>query len=284
MEIGIVLSGGMAKGAYQIGALKAIKEILPKDSVKVMSASSVGILNAYSFATDKLEYATQMWSELCEDNARIFIGQLLKSSILQRNIKSLCSEHDCLTQDFYITLFDSVKYKITYKNLSNADKGEISDYLSAGISFPIYNRAVQIEGSTYYDGAMLDNIPIFPLKKHKTDYIICIYFDQADYIFENSEFDKTIIKLNFPSECFLRKSAVFEKENIIKMIDEGYKKAKNVLSYIFSDGFDDKESINSKILLMNQISENKKVRITGDVLVNNLNRITKKILKKKIVF
>lgn len=283
MEIGIVLSGGMAKGAYQIGVLQAIKEILPMESIKVISASSVGILNAYSFATDKLNYAKQMWLELCDDNSRIFIGQLLKSSILQKDINSLCLEEDVLTQNFYVTLFDSITYNITYKNLLNVDKDEILRYLTAGISFPIYNHSVLVGGSAYYDGAMLDNIPIFPLTNHKLDYIICIYFDQADYIFENPEFDKNIIKLNFPSECFLRQSAVFKKENIEKMIGEGYRKTFEVLSYIFDGSLDDKEIINSRKSLMNQLSENKRIRITGDVLVNNLNRLTKKLLKKNVV-
>ena len=45
MNIGLVLSGGMAKGAYQVGALKAINELFPKGSIKYISASSIGVLN-----------------------------------------------------------------------------------------------------------------------------------------------------------------------------------------------------------------------------------------------
>ena len=50
MNIGLVLSGGMAKGAYQVGALTAIKEIIPDGNIKYISASSVGALNSYAYA------------------------------------------------------------------------------------------------------------------------------------------------------------------------------------------------------------------------------------------
>ena len=60
MNIGLVLSGGMAKGAYQIGALKAILNFLPIDEIKYISCASVGTLNGYAFAVNKLEHAEKI--------------------------------------------------------------------------------------------------------------------------------------------------------------------------------------------------------------------------------
>ena len=44
-DIGLVLSGGMVKGAYQIGALKAISEYIQPKDFNCLSCSSIGTLN-----------------------------------------------------------------------------------------------------------------------------------------------------------------------------------------------------------------------------------------------
>ena len=88
-KVGIVLSGGMAKGAYQVGALKAISEYFQPEDIMFISASSIGVLNSYAFATRKLEYAERMWKEtICEDK-NVFIAKLVKSAFLQKAIDNL---------------------------------------------------------------------------------------------------------------------------------------------------------------------------------------------------
>ena len=47
MHIGLVLSGGMGKGAYQIGALTAIDEFFNPSEFEYVSAASIGVLNMY---------------------------------------------------------------------------------------------------------------------------------------------------------------------------------------------------------------------------------------------
>ena len=49
--IGLVLSGGGAKGAYQAGVWKAMVETGPANRVKVISSTSVGAINAAAFST-----------------------------------------------------------------------------------------------------------------------------------------------------------------------------------------------------------------------------------------
>ena len=44
MNIGLVLAGGFAKGAYQIGALRAIREYFEPEDIEYVSASSIGII------------------------------------------------------------------------------------------------------------------------------------------------------------------------------------------------------------------------------------------------
>ena len=122
MNIGLVLSGGMAKGAYQIGALQAIKNFLPTDEIKYISCASIGVLNGYAYATDKLDYAETMWKELCCEDTRLFVNQILKSSLLQQDIKNLYAETDKISSIFYCSLLDmmhNVSHKPRHRNFYN---------------------------------------------------------------------------------------------------------------------------------------------------------------------
>ena len=62
-NIGLVLSGGGAKGAYQVGVWKAMEEYGLTDNVKIASGTSVGALNAALFANVSTTKAEQLWRE-----------------------------------------------------------------------------------------------------------------------------------------------------------------------------------------------------------------------------
>jgi len=49
VRVGLVLAGGMAKGAYEVGVLKAITNFIPKEAITHMSCASIGVLNGYAF-------------------------------------------------------------------------------------------------------------------------------------------------------------------------------------------------------------------------------------------
>ncbi len=282
MNIGLVLSGGMAKGAYQIGALRAIDKFVPKKDIKYISCASVGVLNGYAYATDNLDRAEKMWQNVCSDNSRFIINQILRSSMLQQNIANLCVENKIPPQTFYAALLDINNRNMVYKNLAEATGTEIPLYLKASVAMPIYNRSVQVLDSSYFDGAMIDNIPVFPLSKHNLDYILCVYFDDTCYKFENTQFDNKIIKITFPCESVLKQSLVFRKDGIEEMIKNGYEQTELLLKYIFAEGYDNLEYVYRAIRHQN-INKNNSLRITGDVLVTNLNKITQKLTKRKIL-
>ncbi|MBQ2080829.1 MAG: patatin-like phospholipase family protein, partial [Treponema sp.] len=50
-NIGLCLSGGGAKGAYEIGVMKAIEEKNLSPNIKSISGTSVGALNGTLFAS-----------------------------------------------------------------------------------------------------------------------------------------------------------------------------------------------------------------------------------------
>lgn len=283
MKIGLVLCGGMAKGAYQIGALKAINQFIPFGEIKYISCASVGVLNGYAFATNNLDRAEQMWKTCCDNGSRFLISQMLKSTLLQQNIASLYDPEKPLEHPFYTSLMDINRANVVYKDLSAVPEEKVARYLRASVAMPIYNRAVTVEGTAYYDGAMIDNIPIYPLLEHDLDYILCIYFDDICYKFENGRVDKKVIKISFPSETLLRQSVLFEQESIDRMIKSGYDRTMHILKSVFFEGYDNLDYIYDSIAYMNRTSPNSRLRITGDVLVTNLNKVTQRLIKRKIL-
>lgn len=282
MNIGLVLSGGMAKGALQLGALYALSEVIPLEEVKYISCASVGALNGYAYMTNKLEKAKQMWSGLC-NKGKMGLYQFLKSDVLQQSIINLYDPDDSISSEFYCSLLESSIKNIVYKDLSKVDKDKIPLYLKATVALPVCNRAVQVDGSGYFDGATVDNVPVFPLLDREIDYIICIYFDDICYKFESTEFDNKIIKITFPNETSLKQSFVFQQDSIDKMLEAGYEKTKNILKEYFSDGYDNLEQIYRNIDLINQNNKDSRLRLTGDVIITNFNKLTQKLTRRKIL-
>ena len=55
MNVGLVLSGGGAKGAYQIGMLRALEELGISRQISVISGTSIGAFNALAYAVGGTE-------------------------------------------------------------------------------------------------------------------------------------------------------------------------------------------------------------------------------------
>ncbi len=283
MKIGLVLSGGMAKGAYQIGALKALNSFIPTDKIKYMSCASVGVLNGYAYATGGMDKIEAMWEGLCENASKLSIGKVLKSELLRQDIDNLYTADKHLSPVFYCSLLDLNHRNLVYKDLSTVNTELIPLYLKASVAMPIYNKSVLVDEISYFDGAMIDNIPVFPLLKHELDYIICVYFDDVSYKFENTDFDNKIIKITFPATSKFRQSLVFKKDSIEEMIKDGFDITTKLLKVVFANGYDDIEYIYKTIEGLNENGNSTSLRITGDVLVTNLNKITQRLTKKKIL-
>jgi predicted acylesterase/phospholipase RssA len=279
VRVGLVLAGGMAKGAYEVGVLKALTNFIPKKAITHLSCASIGVLNGYAFDQGKLDAAEEMWKELCIEDKRLFISQVLRSCMLQEDIKNIYVPDSRPNRNFYISLLNYSKMKITYKNLRREDPENILPYLRASVSMPIYNQSVKIDGNRYFDGAMIDNIPIFPLMTKKLDYIICVYFDTYSYRFESKNFDSKIIHITFPDDAFVKHSVVFTKNHIQNMITRGYDRTSYLLKNVIGNDYTDIEAIRNGI--MNR-DDDIRVRITGEVLTTGLNKLSQKLLRKDV--
>lgn len=278
MNIGIVLAGGFAKGAYQVGALKAIREFIPIEDIKYISCASIGALNGYAYATQKLEKAQEMWQSFCGENESTNVMRLLRSDKLQQIITDLASPEDKLYSKLYIAHLNINSMKMVYSEL-NSMRQHTRKSLRAGIALPVFNRPVKIENDYYFDGGLVDNIPVYPLMQHKLDYIICIYFDDYWYTFEDSYFDNKIVKIFFPDPTRAKTSFVISRESVDRMLEDGYERARATLNRVFEEGTDNLPHIYKTITTINRENPKKKIRLTTDTIITGLNKIGKKITK-----
>lgn len=90
-KIGLVLSGGGARAAYQVGVIKAIARLMPKDSgnpFQVISGTSAGAINAVALASYASHYRLgirhleHVWKNFsCDQIFRSDVGGVLSWSV-----------------------------------------------------------------------------------------------------------------------------------------------------------------------------------------------------------
>ncbi|MBQ7363864.1 MAG: patatin-like phospholipase family protein [Clostridia bacterium] len=282
MKIGLVLSGGLAKGAYQIGALRAICEYFKPEDIEYISSSSVGALNAYAFSSDNLEVGARMWEELTPGDEKKLVTKVMKSDYLKGCTLGLAQKH-VLSKKQYVSVFRLKEMDVLYVDVGHKEPDEAALYLQAAVAMPVFSRAVKINKKKYYDGGTIDNIPVFPLLKHNLDYIICIYFDEY-FSFEKTDVDDKIIKITFGrDEKVMANSIWFTKEGTERMMQEGYERAKEVLDRVFAEGTDNLPKIYGHIKELDDEHPERKLRVTVDVAIGCLNKMAKFISKRKII-
>lgn len=139
--VGIVLSGGGAKGAYQIGALKALSEFNVIDNLSAISGTSVGALNSILYLNGHKK-AQQIWDSISSSDVLTFepVDKLFSSL---RNSVTLYSPLANLGKIktsiwLYILSLSLVDGVFTREGLSRViDKLPLDKVLNSGITISI---------------------------------------------------------------------------------------------------------------------------------------------------
>ncbi len=188
----VILAGGGAKGAYQVGALRALEE--EDIPVIAVAGASVGSLNAAMAAQGDLDTAERIWNSININNVvdipqklirdgRLHLskevltdpailssawkkGLLLDSTPLKNLIKSNLNEDKIRRRgiDLGIVTINRTDLKPEEVFLSDMKKGMLEAYLLASSSLPVFKSA-EIGGKKYLDGAFYDNIPFAMMKE-----------------------------------------------------------------------------------------------------------------------
>ncbi len=192
-EYSLVLAGGGARGAYEIGAWKALKEL--KIEVNAVAGTSVGALNAAIIAQDEYELGIKLWTEMTlERIIRVPEGMLkngklkfsfkafnrisdlnldirnlgLDTAPLYRMLKETIREDDIRKSGRDLGIVTVEVNSLSSKEifLDAMEPGTLPDYLLASASIPAVFKNAEINGKKYADGGIWDNIP-HRMMKHR---------------------------------------------------------------------------------------------------------------------
>lgn len=176
-QVGIALSGGGALGFAHIGVLQALNEhgIYPDCVAGTSMGAIIGVMYAAGFTPQEI-------LEIVHTKKLYKVKRLLT---LQSAIGSLgMSTHDVLHKTLreYIphNSFDSLMLPFV-ACVTNLDKAQaeyrdagtlLAEYVVASASIPGVFEAVDINGTIYVDGGVLDNLPARSLQDMGCKYII----------------------------------------------------------------------------------------------------------------
>lgn len=260
-EWGLVLAGGGGKGAYQIGAFRALREKGVDDYITAVSGVSVGALNLVLFAYNDQKMAEDVWKNISpkqflevdpelidfkeglmsRDGLTEILDNYIDMEIIRKNERRL-----------YVTLTEvdaqgkAQSGLAKYFSLNYQGDKRIRDLLLASSALPIIYEPVEIDGKLYKDGGLKDNLPIAPLYAEGLRHFIVVGLSpdtKIDYDrFPGAEF--VFIKPGKNIGGFWDGTLDFTSDGARTRMEIGYKDALRALE--FSDK--DMEDENNRIM------------------------------------
>ncbi len=254
-KLGVCLTGGGARGGYQIGALKALEELGILDKVSAFSGTSIGAANASVVVSRGVDKAYDIWLNLPKDNIprkpkdrenrfKFEFGNGLYSMDIFEDVMVSAVDYKHLREkEVYVTiseggeakdgLLELVKKSINYyvKNQSHAHYlplHQLSDErihkgIVASCSIPIVFSPVMIDGKKDYDGGVFDNTPVKPLVESGCDEIIVIHLHRNRSQVNKEEFpDVTFHEIRHQSWRELGRILKFTKKQTMQLYEYGY--------------------------------------------------------------
>lgn len=175
--VALVLSGGGAKGAYEIGVWKALKKLRIK--YDIVTGTSVGALNGVMMVQKDFKKALRIWQNIDYDKIVDDVNMLQKNKVLvcthnfihnggtsvqalEDLVQNSVNEKKFFKSkiDFGLITYNFSKLKPVCILKKNLNKGDIQKYIIASSTcFPFFKKK-KINDENYIDGGYYDNLPI----------------------------------------------------------------------------------------------------------------------------
>ena len=202
-EYGLVLEGGGAKGAYQIGAWRALKEAGVR--IRGVAGTSVGALNGALICMDDLEQAEKLWKTIAyskvmdvddERMAQLFDKEKQKPELLRETLRDtfrvlgeggadiaplrrLIEENideeriRNSPMEFYSCTYSVTDRKELDVDMKAVPEGQMQDMLLASSYLPVFKNE-KLHGKTYVDGGVTNVLPVDTLLDRGYENLILI--------------------------------------------------------------------------------------------------------------
>ena len=231
--IGLVLGGGGARGAYEVGVIKALKEIGVK--CEIVTGVSVGTLNAVLYAQQEIEYEN-IWrnieyEKVVKHNFKwknkaleiLFkasfhggfstdpLRELLSEYLVEEKIKSSPIKMGLV--------YTSPIKKYNEVEVNKIEDGKVIDYIITSCSAIPFLKRTRLNNKRCYDGYYSDNVPINLAVKMGAKKIIAIDIMKG---FKKKIKDKTIPILKIKPKNKMKFFLNFDHNVIEEYIEFGY--------------------------------------------------------------
>lgn len=251
VKIGIVLEGGGAKGAYQAGVLKALKELNIQYCCVV--GTSIGALNAASYVIGDYEGCAKLWQDLnfsikdsndgspgnssinfekFKDDIGEFEKDYMKSSGVDSEpivqiFKQIIDEDAIRNSpiDLGITTYCLSDRKSLRLFKNDIPIGMLHEYIFASCNLPVF-KPRPINDKYYLDGSYFSKLPVEMAIEKKCNVIITVRLRPEPYDYGKY---KEVKIIDISPDEFLSSTLEASRERIMWMIDKGYKDAIKIL-------------------------------------------------------
>ena len=176
--LAIVLSGGGAKGAYEVGVCKALRKL--KIKYNIVTGTSIGAINGMMMAQKELYKCLRLWKNISfkkiydgfenyDSNLDIFkkyTEKFLEGGIDTKKIEKLINSNykpDKLYNSnisFGVVSYNLSDLNVVYSTTKNTNPDDLKkQILASATCFPAF-KPTKIGNDTYIDGGFSDNLPI----------------------------------------------------------------------------------------------------------------------------
>ncbi|HEY3403323.1 MAG TPA: patatin-like phospholipase family protein [Ohtaekwangia sp.] len=191
MKVGLVLSGGGARGASHVGVLKALDELGIKVSCMAgtSAGSIVGSLYGYGYTPD----------EIIDIILHTSFFKTLRPAWALTGLLSLEGLRDVLIAHMPENNFESLKIPVTVAatdirkgKAEYFSSGELASAILSSCCVPAVFNPIQFNGSIYVDGGITDNLPAGTIRNN-CDFLIASHCNYINEDFDVKNF-RTVIE------------------------------------------------------------------------------------------
>ncbi|MGN0520850.1 MAG: patatin-like phospholipase family protein [Candidatus Fimenecus sp.] len=253
---GLILAGGGAKGAYQIGAWRAMRELGVQ--IEAIAGVSIGAINGALIAQGDFDSTLELWNNV-EVKDGIHIDAQLKSpenlfsfsnlpqifhEVLKNGGVDVTPARDLIARYVHeeavrasgiplgLVTFQLSSMKPVELFLDEIEEGRLIDYLMLSARFPgLQNESP--DGAKYLDGGVYDNAPVGMLRKRGINRFIVVDISSMKGIGHKTDLscaDIIYIRPNDPKE--LGESFEFDRAKTEMRMQMGYLDAKKAFGVL----------------------------------------------------
>ena len=231
-NIGLVLCGGGAKGAYQVGVFKVLEELEIANEIKMISGSSIGALNGALYLMYSADEIDQIWQQcnwtaifgVSKENIKKvnqivhrvntrqmspFFGAINMvgvanqtglplqrkgfEKVLRQYLKPSIIQKQSI--DLIVSCGKVNSKQLAYFNLNHQSPKKMQDILFATTAVPMLSNPVYIDNSYYCDPMKYERAPLAPLLKSDCETIIIVYLNRGQCLGRKEINGKRLIEI-----------------------------------------------------------------------------------------